>query len=71
MRSRTKRELYKGRIVQACALRTEAGKWQPVISIQLSGGDTDFYQTIVEEEFTRRGEQQIQHACQAPGSMRA
>lgn len=51
IRSRTKRELYKGRVVQACARQTPGGKWQPIISIQLGGGATEIYQAAVDEEF--------------------
>jgi hypothetical protein len=44
MRLRTRREIYKGSVLQACARKTAAGTWQPVVLIQLSCGDTEFYQ---------------------------
>jgi hypothetical protein len=50
IRSRMKRELYKGRVVQACARQTPGGNWQPIISIQLSGGATEIYQAAVDED---------------------
>jgi membrane protein involved in colicin uptake len=51
IRSRMKRELYKGRVVQACARQTPGGNWQPIVSIQLSGGATEICQAAVDEEF--------------------
>jgi hypothetical protein len=56
VRPPTKREIYKGRVVQPCAVQTEGGTWRPMISIQLRSGVTDLYEVIIEEEFQSLGE---------------
>jgi hypothetical protein len=56
IRSRMKREIYKGRVVQACALEAAGGTWQPIISIQLSGGATEIFQAAVDEQYQSKRE---------------
>jgi hypothetical protein len=48
-RSRGPRLLYKGAIIQTCAVRKDEEGWQPVISIQAAAGVTDLLQIVLDE----------------------
>ena len=50
-RTRAKREIYKGRVVQAWARLISTGQWQPIVYIQLGAGLTDAVEIPITETF--------------------
>ena len=50
-RTRAKREIYKGRVVQAWARLISTGQWQPIAYIQLGAGLTDAVEIPIPETF--------------------
>ena len=54
--ARAKYEIYKGRVVRACAGLNANGRWQPIVNIQLGAGLTDRVEVLMDEAFRTAAE---------------